>query len=204
MIRKLLKSTGFIIALLLVVSTFVAAIPMMIAGTPAYEVFINLPPVPAGAQQDWVVEVFNWQAAYGKPWEWEAFDAHLGDIVSEWWDGNTKYGAKVWVELDKVAVIYNYHKPSGTYNLVGMIVTVGDPTSQEAHDVDVWEHSLVQDGDGSFSMGTFKWLGAEEAQWVVDYLMAWVADGNPMNEDMVKAVTSDVDYFWDRAYKPHI
>ena len=201
MLEKIPKWTRIVVAVLIVVATFAVIIPFMIAGTPCYEVFVNLPPA---GQENKVVEVYNWQAAYGKPWEWEGvFDAHLGDIVAEWW-GEGKFGAKIWVELDKIAVIYNWNKITGEYDLIGMVVTLGDPVQQEAHDLDVWEASLVPGGDGTYTVGTFTWLGAEEAQKVVDTLTKWVDLGNPMNEDKVKAVISGFGYFGDRADKPHI
>ena len=198
------------IAVLIVAATVAAIIPFMIAGTPCYEVFLNLSPAVQGNK---VLEVYNWQAAFGKPWEWEGVvDAHLGDIVVEWW-GEGKFGAKVWAELDKVVVIYNWDRSTGAYDLVGMIVTVGDPPAQEAHNLDVWEASLVPGGgDGTYSTGTFTWLGAVEAQKVVDTLVTW-ADGsqsawddaaNPINEDAVKAAITSLGYFTGRADKPNL
>jgi len=209
MLEKIPKWTRIVVAVLIVAATFAVIIPLMIAGTPCYEVFVNLPPA---GQQDKVVEVFNWQGAYGKPWELEGVvDAHLGDTVAEWW-GEGKFGVKIWVELDKVAVLYNWNKITGAYDLIGMVVTLGDPVQQEAHNMDVWEASLVPNGDGTYSNGTFTWLGAEEAQKVVDTLTKWVEGSesvwddaaNPVNEDKVKAVISGLDYFKDRADKPHI
>jgi len=188
------------VAALLVVATFVAIIPLMTAGTPAYEVFLNLSPATAG---DWVVEVFNWQGAYGKPWEYESVtDAHLGDLVPEWWDNGTKFGAKFWAELDKIVVIYHWNKITGEYKLIGMASTVADPPTQDAHNMDVWEASLCGDGDGSYTAGTFRWLGAKSAQEIVDTLLEWVASGQSMNEDAVKAAVTDLAYFKSRMGKP--
>ena len=216
MLEKIPKWTRIVIAVLIVAATFAAIIPFMTAGPDSISVQLNLPPV---GQENKVVEVFNWQGAYGKPWDYEAIDdAHLGDLVAEWW-GPGAFGVKFWIELDKCVVLYNWDSVTGEYDLIGMLCTLCDPrdaNGDEPYHMDVWESSLIPGGgDGSYSIGCFTWLGAEEAQKVVCTLAIWAAgydsddlawaDGaNPPNEDKVKAVISDNDYWKDRADKPHI
>jgi len=192
MLRRLFKSPLFIVPALIVLASFVVILPGMIAGTPCYEVFVNTPPLPPEIQQNMPLEVFNWQGAYGKPWEWEKPGVHLGDLIPAWWDNGGKYGAKLWVELDKVLVLYTWDKATGGYDLVGMAITIGNPPKQEGFGFDVWHYSLVPDKDGSFTAGTFKWLGAQKAKSVVDMLTAQVAAGSAMSEDAVKQVVAQI------------
>ena len=203
----------------------------MIAQEESINVFVNLPPE---GQQDKVVEVFNWQGAYGEPWKLEGGgedhlgdfvsmgDAHLGDLVAEWW--GPKFGVKFWAEMDKCVVLYNWDKNTGEYDLIGILCTLCDPRKCDQPDsMDVWHHSLVPNGDGSYSVGCFTWLGAKEAEMVVYTLQRWRYGvdsewpdaANPPNEDKVKAVISNHPYWTDpvepepdgkppRSEKPHI
>ncbi len=126
-----------------------------------------------------VVEIFNWDA-WGEPWTVTHLGVHQPELY-----GPEDFGIKMWVELDRAEWIYCWDPATGAYQLLGLVLTVGDPPKLEADQFHVWP-------EGSFRAGTFVWLGAIDAQEVAARLAAMAATGVEITEDVVKQVASQV------------